>query len=305
MKNNLKYDLNNYAKSLKREMIDESHFYDFRQNIFGKEMDERFEKMFLEGDGNELVSKACAVHSSSMLGYNFFHWISKDNPLTFRFPSEDNTKKENEIKYTSVLFEVKIRVLKGRARPANMDIVLTNENKDVLFIESKFLEYLVHQDFSISESYNRNSSYYCSGEQWVDFINEFIKLLKNNKERHYWDGIKQEICHMIGLNNWAKQVDIEKPIIMNDKIPSFDKANDIHFINLVFEPNTKYQEEHKAFTDYKKRYEYLQGLEKEFFPRKIKMHFMSYSEIWPYIQAGICPKLEDYLRNRYINFAEL
>ena len=131
MKNTLKTDLNEYAKELKNvPMVDESHFCDFHNNIFEGKMSEEFVKMFMEGDGSELVSKACAVHSSSMLGYNFFHWISDETPLTIEF--ENN----QIVSYTKVMFEVKMRVFKGKT-PANMDIVLTNEKSDILFIESK------------------------------------------------------------------------------------------------------------------------------------------------------------------------
>ena len=98
----LKSELCDYAKkiALSESMVDESHFYDFRQNIFGGKMKPKFIKMFMDCDGNELVSKACAVHSSSMLGYNFFHWISEEQPFTYE-----------GIQYTKVLFEVKIRYL--------------------------------------------------------------------------------------------------------------------------------------------------------------------------------------------------
>ena len=66
-----------------KERVDKSdvkangYFYDFRKNVFTGKMDETYISMFLKGDGSELVSKACAPHSSSMLAYNFFHWINK------------------------------------------------------------------------------------------------------------------------------------------------------------------------------------------------------------------------------------
>ena len=51
-------------------------------NIFPEKMNDRFVKMFRNGSGKELSGKALAVHSSSMLAFNFFHWISEENPLT-------------------------------------------------------------------------------------------------------------------------------------------------------------------------------------------------------------------------------
>lgn len=284
----LKSDLSqsDLFQSNKTEMIDNSHFFDFRQNIFGGKMDEEFIQMFLDGDGNELVSKACAVHSSSMLGYNFFHWISKNNPLTLKF--EDKT-----IEYTKVLFEVKIPVLKG-SRPANMDIVLTNVNNDILFIESKFLEYLNLGKFDISNTYKNDKKYYCNGEKWSDFISS--SSLKTDEKKQYWSGIKQEICHLIGLTNWINEKTTIKDLTL-------DKERDIRFINLVFEPNKKYTEEHNAFENYKKLYDYLHKKLHGLIPENITMSFKSYSDLWPNISNCVSEKLKDYLNNRYMKFA--
>lgn len=284
----LQNSLNECAKELaiSKMMVDESHFYDFRQNIFGGEMKPDFIKMFLDGDGNELVSKACAIHSSSMLGYNFFHWISKESPFTYE-----------SIEYTKVLYEVKIPVLKG-SRSANMDILLTNDNNDLLFIESKFLEYLNSKPFSISDTYKyKVESYYCYGVEWSNFIKNY-----NIKEKgQYWDGIKQEICHLIGLTNW-----INGKTTIND-LPSFNDAKDIKFINLVFDPSKEdYENEHRTFEKYKTLYDNLhKELEKAaLIPEIIKMEFKTYSDFWPSIQKGISKELKEYLHKHYMQFAD-
>ena len=65
--NTLKEDLSGYALKTKHELLDSSHFIDFRHNVFGSAMDRRFVDMFIQGDGNELVAKAAAVHSSTFL----------------------------------------------------------------------------------------------------------------------------------------------------------------------------------------------------------------------------------------------
>jgi len=288
---NLKKDLNDYAKGLKNsEMIDESHFYDFRQNIFGNYMSEEFQKMFLEGDGNELASKACAVHSSSMLGYNFFHYVSR-KPLTIDFG--DNQK----ISYTKVRFEVKMRVFKGRSRPANMDIVLFNDKGDILFIESKFLEYLSTGDFSISDTYKKPETYYCMGEKWASFISS----LKTDIKGQYWGGIKQEISHMIGLTNWAYGY------TKIDKLPSYNADKDIRFINLVFKPSKEYTVEYEAYLNYKNRYDELHKglLDNGLIPDGIKMCFKNYSEFWPSFEKCVSLELRDYLFKHYMQYAEL
>lgn len=47
MNKSLKADLNEYARTVKgAEMVDDSHFYDFRQNIYGGEMPPQIRKCF-------------------------------------------------------------------------------------------------------------------------------------------------------------------------------------------------------------------------------------------------------------------
>ena len=189
----------------KSDVMCNGYFYDFRKNVFTGKMDEKYISMFLHGDGSELVSKACAPHSSSMLGYNFFHWINKEHKLTITF----NDKKE--ITYNEVLFEVKIPVLKGK-KEANMDIVLrNNKTGEWLFIESKFTEYLNRGKFKMSDSYRNESSYFKKDyrDKWTRIIDS---ISGSSKETGYWDGIKQEICHLIGLTNW-----LDKCVKIKDK----------------------------------------------------------------------------------------
>jgi hypothetical protein len=290
MNKSLQADLNKYARTVKGSaMVDDSHFYDFRQNIYGGEMAPQIRKMFLEGDGNELVSKACAVNSSSMLGYNFFHWVSRESPLKLFL------KDGSQIQYTDVLYEVKIPVLKG-TRAANMDIILKNDDGDILFIESKFLEYLSTSKFSISDTYKKESSYYVKGADWADFISHLDTTL----EKQYWVGIKQEICHLIGLTNWVNGVQV-------DQLPIYAEARSVHFINLVFEPNPEeYHKEYESFLAYRNRYSelHLKLEDLSMIPKGITMSFLSYSDIWDSFTESISPELEGYLDKHYMKFAK-
>lgn len=70
---------------------DNGYFNSFLDNVYANQMDSKFQKMFNKGSGNELHSKAEAIHSSSMLAYNFFHWI--DDASGFDY---------NGINYTNV-----------------------------------------------------------------------------------------------------------------------------------------------------------------------------------------------------------
>lgn len=288
VKGSLENALAEVASNCNNEMIDNTHYFDFRSNIFRNKMDEKFIRMFLNGDGNELISKAASVKSSSMLGYNFFHWISKEKPLII-----------DDIEYTDVEFEVKIPVINARGGVANMDIVLYNIHGDYLFIESKFLEYKSTGPFKISDQYKNPKKYYNGelGNKWVRFINEYDTSAK----KEYWPGIKQEICHLIGLSNWIYG---EQEIKINDT--PIKREGDIRFINLIFHPDpNRFNKESAAFDSYKKRYEsFHEYVEKVgLIPSTLKMEFKTYSELWRDIRSFVSPDLKKYLEDRYMQFA--
>ena len=280
-------------KSFPDDVMGNGYFYDFRKNVFTGKMDINYISMFLDGDGSELVSKACAPHSSSMLGYNFFHWINEEHKLTITF----NDKKE--ITYDNVLFEVKIPVLNGKKK-ANMDIVLrNNKTGEWLFIESKFTEYLNRGKFEMSDSYRNESSYFKKDyrDKWTRIIDS---ISGSSKETGYWDGIKQEICHLIGLTNWLdKCVEIKGKEYNNE---------DVRFINLVFEPDEeRFKNEYDKFTDYKKLYYdfYEQLRIEKLIPSNLKMEFMTYKQLWKCFEncKELPEGLTDFLKNRYMDFA--
>ena len=50
------------------------YFPHWEFNVYGNVMSDRFIRMFNRGSGGELDRKACAVHSSSMLAYNFWNY---------------------------------------------------------------------------------------------------------------------------------------------------------------------------------------------------------------------------------------
>jgi hypothetical protein len=144
--------------------------------------------MFDNGSGGELRSKAEAVHSSSMLGYNFFHWVP-ENPLSI-----------DEITYTRVFFEVKMKVF-SNTTPANMDILLIGEQNGrtkLLFIESKFLEYLESRPYKLSDRYK-------STPDWSSFLEEVDKLIGKSNCK-YKAGIKQGVSNLfalLSLTTWS------------------------------------------------------------------------------------------------------
>ena len=288
VKGSLENALAEVASNCNNEMIDNTHYFDFRSNIFGNKMDERFIRMFLNGDGNELISKAASVKSSSMLGYNFFHWISKEKPLII-----------DDIEYTDVEFEVKIPVINARGGVANMDIVLYNIHGDYLFIESKFLEYESTGPFKISDQYKTPQKYYNGelGNKWVRFINEYDTSTK----KQYWPGIKQEICHLIGLSNWLEG---DTDIKINET--PIKKGKSLRFINLIFHPDKeRFNKEYAKFNSYKELCtKFHNSVEnKDLIPKALRMEFKTYSDIWPNIKSSAHSGLIDYLYEHYMQFA--
>ncbi len=103
--------------------------------------------MFVAGDRHKLedytdcngvsrLAHAKSALSSSMLAYNFFHWVSPEHPLTWHGTTFDK-----------VYFEVKFPVLAKNSdcsrnnSPSNMDVVLISDDcLTMLCIESKYTE---------------------------------------------------------------------------------------------------------------------------------------------------------------------
>ena len=162
--------------------------------------DGKFYRMFEAGKGGELKPskvagniippKACAVHSSSMLAYNFFHWISPEHPLLFS---------DGKV-YDKVYFEVKMPVLKSHPNsPANVDVVLVSDDcHSMLCLESKLSEYTKHGDAEFKPAYTERKNYYNN-----HFEDSFVEYVKNfqNVDRAYNDGIAQMVKHLIAITN--------------------------------------------------------------------------------------------------------
>lgn len=282
----------------------------YKDNIFQHEMTKDFQEMFDNGSGGELRSKAEAVHSSSMLCYNFFHWISDDNPITIESKS-----------YTKVFFEVKMRVLVGKSAPANMDVLLIGEKGGdgkvpLLFIESKFLEYLNAEQYSLSKSYEEPDKRYRHNKpiDWDTFLSD-VKGLVSTDVCAYKGGIKQGVSHLFALSNLSNDDAFrffkEKNKLQNalKGVKSIEDAN-IFFMNLIYEPSSvEFEADHKKFSSYKKLYiEFINKAKKH---KCIEPLFKTYSDLWTsreieeQIKKVNNGHLYQYLYDRYMRFAEM
>ena len=191
----------------------------YRDNIFPAEMEDKHKCMFRNGGGKELdmkegkKEKGACIYSSSMLSYNFFHWIDSDHTLTL-----------DGVEYDRVVFEEQFRVLKNRNNRANLDVVLVSKDcKTILLFESKFTEHLKNAPVEIKPSYDWADSYYScpnglyhsNGEKWVRIIKALRKMMEESPDAVYYEGLKQVACHLMGISN----------VILNENARSWFNEN--------------------------------------------------------------------------------
>ena len=260
------------------------YFDSYRDNIFGGQMSEQFQNMFDEGSGGELHSKAEAVHSSSMLSYNFFHWIDNEHPFEWE-----------KVKYTQVFFEVKMKTIKDSPAPANMDVVLIDkDNHHLLFIESKFTEYTETKKFGLSKSYSGKSKWYKEDVAWDNILN-FVPESKYK----YKEGIKQLITHLFGIHSqFYKPCDTFKNIGID-----FEKVK-LKFITLIFEPSMDcFKDEYDAYENYKHLFDEFRNHIQDV-GLKVVPEWKSYSNLWKIMNEQIPKQLKKYLWKRYMKYAQ-
>ena len=164
----------------------------------------------VSGNGQE-EQKINRLHSSALLSLLAFYSVSKESPITF----ELNGK---EVVFTNVKFEHKNCVEKDKKGPdSNMDIMLydgdtLDSSKNVLFLESKFSEYLtLGQKKDISNTVYGDTYRMLFNQPSVDKLvcerqdSGYFLLKTNEKGNHYCEGIKQMISHYMGVLNFVRE----------------------------------------------------------------------------------------------------
>jgi hypothetical protein len=245
-------------------------------------MDEKFQKMFDDGNGGELHSKAEAIHSSSMLSYNIFHIIKK-NPITFR-----------GVTYYDVLFEVKLQTIKGSPAPANMDVVLIGKKggkMHLMFIESKFLEYVDNKKSELSESYSNKNKWLVTNVDWIKIIK--AQPMTNG----YHEGIKQAITHLFGIHSFLLKNNVSELKLVDKEKTSFE------FVNMIYEPDNSY-EEFESYEKYKTLFNEFVKKIKDTNGLQIIPQWVSYSEWWKDTNEQYPEELRSYIYTRYMQYAK-
>ena len=290
------------SRFIKNDELNNHHFNDYTQNVFGNKMCEKHFAMFDSGSGKELYTKARAVHSSSMLAYNFFHWISSEN--TFRY--------ENVV-YNDVFFEVKIPTISKSPAPANIDVVLVSEDKSTwLMFESKFTEHFHPSSYrmmNLSNGYFDLDRYLfesrVDAKRIVQLVWEWYEKAKKD-DKKYYDGVKQLLCHLIAILN------LTNPSSRNEIWGKVQKKNPgleelpqkVLFRTILFSPNSIYNE-HIASEAYKNLCKEFYASVKNAYP-DLDVAVITYSEMWREMARQIQDRcLIAYLTDRYLRCADI
>jgi len=159
---------------------------------------DQMRKMFHDvtcGEGNEWMT-INQLNSSALLSFLCFCGVGNEHRILI--DGQD---------YNAVRFELRSDLKPcGRRHPvSNMDVVLLNTDiKKALFLESKFTEYLKpSKQLKVSSYYSGPKGRYkelLSNEEIGDNIfckNGFWQT--RNQEKVYLEGIKQMICHYLGI----------------------------------------------------------------------------------------------------------
>ena len=170
-------------------------------DIKNKQFSEKFQQA-ISGDGKE-EENILTYHSSALCALLHFHNV-ENNKIKIRIDGK-------EIIFNKSYFEWKNKVIN---KPSNMDIVLISEDsKTALFLESKFSEYLNESKYSnpISNRYLDNKYSKDVYSKLLGENNPFkkveqggkddFKITLNDESKQYYDGIKQMISHYVGIRN--------------------------------------------------------------------------------------------------------
>ena len=298
------------------------YFASYEENVFPAAREAilkggKFYDMFTAGDGHELedytdrngvshLAHAKSALSSSMLAYNFFHWVSPEHPLTWHGTTFDK-----------VYFEVKFPVLAKNSdgsrnnSPSNMDVVLLSDDcLTMLCIESKYTEHTHRQAAEFADAYFVPRCYYSGNPFNTTFLQ--LALRYNGKKHGYFAGIKQNVCHLLGISNIKYDADAlawfkaHNPFIEQEVMEKICADTDMYFTNLLYIRPEQVKEMYgNVYASYKTYpcmlgyflFDHLRAaIEEEFLPYSI-LH--TYPELFKELQAQMPEGLAEYLDMKY------
>ncbi|HPY97818.1 MAG TPA: hypothetical protein PLZ06_02080 [Clostridia bacterium] len=145
------------------------------------------------GNGQE-GTRISVMHSSALCALLCFYRVSEENPIII-----------NGVDYDKVHFEVQNDVFNT---PSNIDIaLLSSKEKNILFLESKFSEYLSSGKYKCSIKYKRKYDTLRLKDIGYDYREDDDKgkiILSKGKNEFYIEGIKQMLSHYIGVERFCE-----------------------------------------------------------------------------------------------------
>ena len=218
------------------------------KRIFG--LSESARGLFEAATSGKEKQRILTLHSSSLLAFLCFNDVA-NHPITI-----------NETAYNEVMFEVKNNVINNSPGKSNIDVLLMGKNrKKLLFLESKFTEYLSGGKVTLSphryeEFYSKlTKKFDCPFSAGYVTVNSKTDksqktqyaLYKGKKTSQYLEGIKQAFSHLLGI---ATEPAKKQTKGNEDYTRSLlENADEIKFASIVFNCDNK------KFDDYKLLYE--------------------------------------------------
>lgn len=219
--------------------------FEIENDIFDKKY-----RMAVAGDGQE-YRRITTLHSSSLVALLCFYSLSKEHTLKMNINGQ-------EIEFYESRFEQKNSIGKdkgGKEHNSNMDVVLIGSNKQgesvILFLESKFSEYLSHGKYDkISDVYDEVYYQLTADQQPIDGL-EIVRgedmwsiSAAPHRPQQYCQGIKQMISHYQG---------VQKGFIGSTE----DKYDQIYLGEILFKFPEEVDAKHNSYNSYVGLYKQL------------------------------------------------
>lgn len=255
----------NYISSLFSERFDIGADYEQFEQAF---------RIVTNGVGNE-IAKINSVISSSLLSLLVFYKLfnNKSDEISLHL-----TLNNRDYIFTQTLFEVRNKVV---GYPSCVDVVLKATDGTLLFLESKFTEYLDGRKSSekygsgYCNLYNNLKDVFDAAGLSVKTYDGSLVLEANGGEK-YIEGIKQSVSHLIGLVQGPQQSNDETyEDVYKEYLPLYQSAPRLIYGTVLFDPSQILHEAAEAFKDYKHLYENAIGNNGGRIVSEIKTHFKS------------------------------
>jgi hypothetical protein len=182
-----------------------TYFKELNNNLFIP-LSESLQKQFNKADGHEIndssekLAKMKAIHSSSALAVNIFHYWQTQNKILEIAYCCGLCNKNN--KYVEDMFFEKndLVIDSSFERKPNIDIVITNSDFSrfkAFAIESKFTEH-----FTSKNKQNLSQSYLDMDYLWknIDFLRDFISQDNSPFHKYKYLDAAQLVKHILCLN---------------------------------------------------------------------------------------------------------